>query len=154
MQTWLTRLIEKALDFSRSYMTTSICFIPNPIIIQSHNIFFTLSHSPYSARITDKVVYRSTEFVVVMPALVGQWHGMDSVCEECTDAKRKYDSCFNNWFSDRYLRGKNDLDQCDTLYKDYQNCLKTYIEEKGVDLGDISQTYLGTTADKLGDQMK
>ena len=32
--------------------------------------------------------------------------------------------------------------------------LQRYIEEKGVDLGDISKTYIGTSADKLGDHRK
>lgn len=58
---------------------------------------------------------------------------MDSVCDDCTDSKRKYDTCFNKWFSERFLNGHTDLHQCDELYKTYQDCLKV----KTVSFSDI-----------------
>ncbi|OQV24579.1 hypothetical protein BV898_01639 [Hypsibius exemplaris] len=76
---------------------------------------------------------------------------MDSVCEECTDAKRKYDSCFNKWFSERFLNGHTDLQQCDELFKTYQECLKKGLVDKKIDLGDMNRTVLGSEEDKLGE---
>ena len=50
---------------------------------------------------------------------------MDSLGEECTPLKAKYDDCFNAWFRDSFLRGKTDHDQvCGELFKAYQQCLK------------------------------
>jgi TRIAP1/MDM35 family protein len=30
---------------------------------------------------------------------------MNSLSKKCQEAKERYDQCFNNWFSERYLKG-------------------------------------------------
>jgi TRIAP1/MDM35 family protein len=31
---------------------------------------------------------------------------MNSIGEDCTSLKSKYESCFNTWFSEKFLRGE------------------------------------------------
>ncbi len=52
---------------------------------------------------------------------------MNSLDEECTPLKTKYDECFNVWFRDSFLKGKAEIghDQaCGELFKTYQSCLQ------------------------------
>lgn len=48
---------------------------------------------------------------------------MNSLSKKCQDAKEKYDACFNNWFSESFLKGKNE-DECQSLFRIYQKCVK------------------------------
>ena len=41
---------------------------------------------------------------------------MNSIGPECSDLKAKYDSCFNVWFSEKFLKGKDDEDMCKPLF--------------------------------------
>lgn len=49
---------------------------------------------------------------------------MNSIGEECTDLKKKYDDCFNSWFSERFLKGDHDDSVCSGIFKVYQDCVK------------------------------
>lgn len=49
---------------------------------------------------------------------------MNSLGDDCNDLKRKYDECFNLWFSDRFLKGDNDDSMCAPIFKVYQECVK------------------------------
>lgn len=49
---------------------------------------------------------------------------MNSIGEECTDLKKKYDDCFNSWFSERFLKGDHDDSVCAGIFKVYQECVK------------------------------
>jgi hypothetical protein len=52
---------------------------------------------------------------------------MNSLDEECTPLKTKYDECFNVWFRDSFLKGKAEIghDQaCGELFKSYQSCVQ------------------------------
>lgn len=49
---------------------------------------------------------------------------MNSIGENCTQLKKDYDNCFNNWFSDRFLKGDTDDSLCAPLFKVYQQCVK------------------------------
>ena len=54
---------------------------------------------------------------------------MNSLDEECTPHKAKYDECFNAWFRDSFLKGKAEVghDQaCGELFKTYQSCLQVW----------------------------
>ena len=62
---------------------------------------------------------------------------MNSIDEECTPPKSKYDDCFNAWFRDSFLKGRQDRshDQiCGELLSAYQSCLKAcyYTNQKCV----------------------
>lgn len=49
---------------------------------------------------------------------------MNSIGEECTELKKKYDDCFNSWFSERFLKGDHDDSMCAGIFKVYQECVK------------------------------
>lgn len=49
---------------------------------------------------------------------------MNSLGDECNELKRKYDECFNLWFSERFLKGDNDDSMCAPIFKVYQECVK------------------------------
>ncbi len=49
---------------------------------------------------------------------------MNSLSKECQELKAKYDKCFNQWFKDEFLKGKDDDSVCADLFKSYQECLK------------------------------
>ena len=48
---------------------------------------------------------------------------MNSLNTKCQEAKEKYDACFNNWFSEKFLKGQND-NECEPLFKIYQTCIQ------------------------------
>ena len=49
---------------------------------------------------------------------------MNSIGEDCNELKTKYDSCFNSWFSEKFLRGHTDDAACQPLFKVYQKCVQ------------------------------
>lgn len=49
---------------------------------------------------------------------------MNSIGENCNELKSKYDACFNNWFSERFLKGHTDDSQCKPLFLTYQKCVQ------------------------------
>lgn len=56
---------------------------------------------------------------------------MDSIAPECTNIKHDYDKCFNEWFSEKFLKGDTKLpESCENLYKKYQNCIKPKIKDE------------------------
>ena len=49
---------------------------------------------------------------------------MNSVSETCSKLKQEYDSCFNTWFTEKFLRGDNSNDVCGPLFQVYRDCVK------------------------------
>lgn len=49
---------------------------------------------------------------------------MNSIGEECTQLKKNYDDCFNNWFTEKFLKGDHDDTVCAGIFKIYQECVK------------------------------
>lgn len=49
---------------------------------------------------------------------------MNSIGETCNDLKKEYDSCFNTWFSEHFLKGNTNDSMCAPLFKVYQQCVK------------------------------
>lgn len=43
--------------------------------------------------------------------------------EACKELKEKYDRCFNDWFSEKFLHGINDDSECAALLKVYTKCV-------------------------------
>lgn len=50
---------------------------------------------------------------------------MNSVGEECQELKKAYDECFNDWFSNKFLKGERS-EPCPNLFKSYQECVKVF----------------------------
>ena len=48
---------------------------------------------------------------------------MESISADCQELKRDYDTCFNFWFKNSFLKGKSE-DTCAPLFKVYQTCVK------------------------------
>ena len=71
---------------------------------------------------------------------------MQSIGPECTELKRKYDECFNSWFSDHYLKG-NKQDICQPLFKEYRACIQRAIDHNKIDVKEIEKSVLGTESE-------
>ncbi|CAG9562017.1 unnamed protein product [Danaus chrysippus] len=69
---------------------------------------------------------------------------MNSIGEECTELKQKYDDCFNSWFSERFLKGDHDDSMCAGIFKVYQECVKKAMKQQNIDFKDIDKDVLGT----------
>ncbi|TMW53424.1 hypothetical protein DOY81_001498 [Sarcophaga bullata] len=66
---------------------------------------------------------------------------MNSLGDDCNELKRKYDECFNLWFSDRFLKGDNDDSMCAPIFKVYQECVKKAMQEQKIELREIEADY-------------
>lgn len=72
---------------------------------------------------------------------------MNSVSTECQELKTAYDSCFNSWFKEEFLKGST-RDSCSVLFKSYQDCVKKAIDSKGIKLWEVEKDVLGTEDEK------
>ncbi|KAJ3190955.1 phosphatidylinositol N-acetylglucosaminyltransferase subunit gpi1 [Irineochytrium annulatum] len=57
---------------------------------------------------------------------------MSSISPECNELKQKYDTCFNRWYSEKFLKGQIE-EECEGLFKLYRGCVWKAISEKNVD---------------------
>ncbi|KAI9193324.1 mitochondrial distribution/morphology family 35/apoptosis [Polychytrium aggregatum] len=57
---------------------------------------------------------------------------MASLSPECMELKEKYDTCFNKWYSDKFLKGL-EAESCDDVFKLYKACIWRAIREKNID---------------------
>lgn len=67
---------------------------------------------------------------------------MNSISEECNDLKQRYDRCFNNWYSECFLKGRTE-DPCKQIFEQYQNCLRKAASELNLQLWEIEADILG-----------
>jgi len=51
---------------------------------------------------------------------------MNSISSDCQDLKNQYDTCFNRWFRDKFLKGHVEDAACSELFKSYQLCVKVF----------------------------
>jgi TRIAP1/MDM35 family protein len=59
---------------------------------------------------------------------------MESIGKECTPLKKEYDSCFQEWYTNDFLKGTSKTKvPCEELFKRYQSCLEVVLKEKGID---------------------
>ncbi|KAJ1971649.1 Mitochondrial distribution and morphology protein 35 [Dimargaris xerosporica] len=56
---------------------------------------------------------------------------MESVGIECTELKHQYESCFNQWYTERYLKGDY-TPQCQDLFDKYRQCVMKTLQEKNL----------------------
>jgi TRIAP1/MDM35 family protein len=49
---------------------------------------------------------------------------MESIDPECSKLKQKYEACFYQWYSERYLTGTSREDECHPLFLEYRKCLE------------------------------
>lgn len=56
---------------------------------------------------------------------------MESIATECTQLKHDYEKCFNEWFSEQFLRGNTkEPTGCEDLFKKYRDCIKPKLGEE------------------------
>lgn len=48
---------------------------------------------------------------------------MNSISDECNDLKKKYDTCFNSWYTESFLRGDTQSEPCRELFESYRSCV-------------------------------
>ena len=44
--------------------------------------------------------------------------------EPCRQLKEEYDACFNQWFSQKFLKGDHNDEMCSQLLKVYKDCVE------------------------------
>lgn len=59
---------------------------------------------------------------------------MNSVSKDCQELKSLYDSCFNQWYSEKFLHGQTDDASCDPVYKQYQQCVKEALTKLKIEI--------------------
>lgn len=52
---------------------------------------------------------------------------LDSFHPECNELKQQYDQCFNIWFTEQYMNGHYENDECRKLFEVYTDCVKVSI---------------------------
>lgn len=62
---------------------------------------------------------------------------MNSLNPKCQQFKEKYDACFNNWFSEKFLKGKFEND-CEEDFKIYQKCVKEALTEQKIEIWEMN----------------
>lgn len=55
-----------------------------------------------------------------------------SFAPECTELKRKYDNCFNEWYSEKFLKGKSVENECQDTWLEYEACVHRNLEKQGI----------------------
>ncbi|KAK9248345.1 hypothetical protein V1506DRAFT_529688 [Lipomyces tetrasporus] len=55
-----------------------------------------------------------------------------SFAPECNKAKAKYDECFNEWYSEKFLKGKGVYNECEELWDEYKECLGRALTTRGI----------------------
>merc|ERR1712154_341414 len=73
---------------------------------------------------------------------------MNSIGPECNKLKAKYDSCFNVWFSEKFLKGDSSDDMCKPLFVLYRDCVRAAISKENISLTEVDKTVLGTEEEK------
>lgn len=64
---------------------------------------------------------------------------MNSVSKECQELKSLYDSCFNQWYSEKFLNGQADDTTCEPIYKQYQQCVKKALKKLKIEIPKIEE---------------
>lgn len=49
---------------------------------------------------------------------------MNSIGSSCNELKKQYDTCFNVWFAEKFLKGDTEDTACAAVFKLYQACVK------------------------------
>lgn len=55
-----------------------------------------------------------------------------SVGPECTKLKEQYDNCFNDWYTNGFLKGESNTNECEDIFIDYKECVmvRFYISQE------------------------
>jgi len=73
---------------------------------------------------------------------------MNSLDPACNELKQKYDTCFNLWFTEKFLKGDTNDDMCAPLFVLYKDCVRGAIKKQNINLSEIDKTILGSSDEK------
>lgn len=55
-----------------------------------------------------------------------------SFAPECTDLKKEYDDCFNEWYSEKFLKGKSRTNECAKQWTQYTTCVRAALVKQNI----------------------
>ncbi|XP_026467053.1 TP53-regulated inhibitor of apoptosis 1-like [Ctenocephalides felis] len=64
---------------------------------------------------------------------------MNSIGSNCNELKKQYDTCFNNWFAENFLRGNTEDTACAAVFKLYQACVKKAMKDQNIEFKEITE---------------
>lgn len=73
---------------------------------------------------------------------------MNSLGADCNELKKSYDSCFNVWFAEKFLKGDRSDDMCKPIFLVYQECVKNAIKGQNIDFKEVNREILGSSEEK------
>lgn len=56
----------------------------------------------------------------------------NSFAKECNASKTKYDNCFNEWYSEQFLKGKSVTNPCVEEWTNYKECIDYQLVKNGL----------------------
>lgn len=63
-----------------------------------------------------------SDFILLSKEFMENVESLDKICNKL---KHAYDSCFNTWFAEKFLKGDTkDRNPCEAILKEYSNCVK------------------------------
>ncbi|KAH0647909.1 hypothetical protein KY285_033157 [Solanum tuberosum] len=48
----------------------------------------------------------------------------------CAQLREAYHTCFNRWYSDKFLKGEWNKEECVIEWKKYRDCLSQHLDDK------------------------
>ncbi|ODQ63864.1 UPF0203-domain-containing protein [Nadsonia fulvescens var. elongata DSM 6958] len=55
-----------------------------------------------------------------------------SFAPQCTEKKKSYDNCFNEWYNEKFLKGVATVNECEDTWREYEECVQSALAEKGI----------------------
>jgi hypothetical protein len=55
-----------------------------------------------------------------------------SVLNMCATEKAKHDRCFHQWLNEKFLKGIAEKDDCEDVWKEYENCINQKLKALGL----------------------
>lgn len=53
-----------------------------------------------------------------------------SSTSRCANLRAAYHNCFNRWYSEKFVKGKWDKEECVSEWEKYKACLSEHLEDK------------------------
>ncbi|VFQ97746.1 unnamed protein product [Cuscuta campestris] len=52
-----------------------------------------------------------------------------SATSPCADLREAYNNCFNRWYSEKFLKGQWDKEDCVSEWQKYRHCLSKHLDD-------------------------
>ncbi|XP_059662027.1 uncharacterized protein At4g33100 isoform X1 [Cornus florida] len=57
-------------------------------------------------------------------------HSSSSSTSPCAQLRDAYHNCFNRWYSEKFLKGHWDKEECISEWQKYRDCLSQHLDDK------------------------